>query len=190
MKKEMIISILRQHRVAMVLCAFAVVFIALLVVRVPMTGELESELESERMTLRRMQQNLAQGEDLRGHLDTIKTQVVQIDERLMERREVAVNYDYFYRMEEAAGVRIQNIQQQAQAAGSAVTLPRIELYDVIGYSVTAQGGFEDIVDFIQQLESGRHFVRIQSVNLSSAGQAGSVGRLNAQIELNVLGRKP
>ncbi len=190
MKKEMISAILRQNRTAFALGALAFVFLVLLIVRIPKTGELERDLESERMALRRMQQNIAQGADLHAQLDLLNEQVAQIDDRLMERREVAVNYDYFYRMEEAAGVRIQNIQQQAQAAGASVTLPRIELYDVIGYSVTAQGGFEDIVDFIQKLETGRHFVRIQSLNLGSAGQAAPGGHLNAQIELNVLGRKP
>ncbi len=190
MNKEAIFTILRQYRFAAALGALSVVLLALLVVRMPKAGELERELDSERMTLRRMQQNIAQGADLRGHVETVKSQVAQIDERLMERREVAVNYDYFYRMEEASGVRIQSIQQQAQAAGGGVTLPRIELYDVIGYSVTAQGLFEDIVDFIQQLETGRHFVRIQSVNLSATGQTAPGGRLTAQIELNVLGRKP
>lgn len=191
MNTDVIFGALRQHRLAVVFGVVAFAFLILLVIRLPRGSEIERELESERIAVRRIQQNLAAGADLDRHLEILREQVEEINARLMERREVAVNYDYFYRMEEASGVRIQNIEQRAGSVGAAAAVPSVDLFDVIGYSLSVQGTFANIVGFIRSLESGRHFIRIQSVNLGSAAQTGTgAGRLNAQIELNVLGRKP
>ena len=189
MSKDGILSKITQYRFAVVAGLVALVLLGVLLMRAPKTGALEELLQTRSDVARRMETNIRQGDDLEEHLRQLREQNTLIDERLMERGEVASNYNYFYQIEEAVGVRVEAIQQRGQAAGVAAARPSVDLYDLIGYSMTVRGSFSDLITFIQELEGGRYFIRLESINLSRA-QGGSEGsELSAQIELNVLGRK-
>ncbi len=188
MSKDGILSKITQYRFAVAAGSVALVLLVVLLMRAPKTGALEDVLQTRSDVARRMETNIRQGDDLAEHLRQLREQNILIDKRLMERSEVASNYNYFYQLEETVGVRVEAIQQRGQAAGVSAGRPSIDLYDLIGYSMTVRGSFSDLLTFVRELETGRYFIRLESINFNRA-QGGSGAELSAQIELNVLGRK-
>ena len=179
---------LRQYPVAII--AFSLVGVAAVAIflRSAELSALETELADRESEWDRISANLKRARDLESNLATIRASIADIEARLMDPGERAINYDYFYGLEKAAGVRLSKLQQGGvidTTAGAIAGVEEFKKYQLIGYAVGVVGTFSEIVDFLHRLKQGHHFVRISSFAVSSDKQV--EGELTANFELQILG---
>lgn len=184
-----IINRMKEYPLAVGASLIIVVAAALLFLRADRTQMLETELRSAEMALTRMETNLREAVDLEADKERLTRLREQVDGRLMVREEVALNLDYFYRLEAAYDVRIENLRPLGGSAGPAGVVPTVDLFDVLGFDITVRGDFAKVTEFIRALEADHYFGRVESLNITRpTGDAANV--VAVQIALNLLGRKP
>jgi len=107
----------------------------------------------------------------------------QLESRLVKANQLATNLQYFYRLESDTGVKLTDVRQNqvGRAAGAG-------LYIGIPYSVTFQGSFKQVMEFLQRLEGGKHFSKYSTVSFNkAAGAETSAGLLSVSLNIELLG---
>ena len=124
----------------------------------------------------------AAGATLAQQTDTLQRASKQLDERLMKASQLATNLQYFYRLESDTGIKLTDVRQNQ------VGRPGSTLYIGIPYTVTFQGTFKQVMEFLQRIESGKHLSKFIGVSLNKApGAEPSAGLLSVVINIELLG---
>ncbi len=88
---------------------------------------------------------------------------LEIESKVINPGALATNLQFFYRLEQALGLTIVDLQQEV------VEKPKQPLeYLPVPYSISVQGTYTQRVDFMQNLEQGDRVVRYLSSNFSPA----------------------
>ena len=125
---------------------------------------MKQKLETREQEWQRINTNLKRARDLSEHLARIREIQSAVSTRLMDPEERAINYDYFYSLEEKSGVRLISLNQSGVISTNNATIAGInefKEYQLIGYAVSVEGTFEEIVGFLTSVTSGRHFRPIE-----------------------------
>ncbi|MFP4540317.1 MAG: hypothetical protein ACLFR7_01695 [Opitutales bacterium] len=183
---------LRQHPVPLV--AMVIIFLSLAGILIR-SGTHEATAEELRQTEQewdRINNNLKRSRDLAKHLAELETAHANVADRLIDPAERAINDDYFYGLEEESGVRLAALNQGGvidTTDGKIAGVSPFKQYQLIGYSVSVEGTFEDIVTFLAALDNGRHFSRVSGFSVARA-QGNEAGRLIVNLQLQMLGDPP
>lgn len=137
----------------------------------------------------RMERNLRNATGLESQLEEMQELRAKMRTRMTRREEVALNLNYFYRLEQQSNVSISSINQLPASAGQqARHLPTMADFDIIGYSMTIEGSFNDVLSFLQSIQQGEYFARIENVNFGRGrDQAGRA--VSASIQVFILGAR-
>lgn len=180
---------IRKHPVSAVAVALSLACGVLLYVRSSTIAEKTDESARKADEAAKMQANITNSAGLAEQTERMREAVKEIDTRLVSASQLAINLQYFYRMEADSGVKIldvrQNVPGQPRAGAPKGT------YTGIPYNVSVQGTFAQTLAFLKRLESGRHFCRFLTVTYTKAGssdRAGSGDLMNLSINLELLGQ--
>jgi hypothetical protein len=159
-------------------------------------GDIASELSAKEADLNTrvltIDRNIKNAKHLKEDVDEVQDYLDQINDRLFNRDQRAVNINFFYAMEDQLDVRISDISQKSDedkiyAKGGTREL---KLYSTISYEISVDGQFGDILEFLYELHRVDSFIRVVSVQLGEAGRSGSLaGALQARLRLVVLAEK-
>jgi hypothetical protein len=142
----------------------------------------EAELAAKSAEGERHALNKINSHDLKEHYDALVAANKEIDSRLVRSSQLAVNSQYFYKLETATGVKlISDPRQTGQTAPKGT-----QKFTSVAFAVAAQGDLSQLLNFLHQLENGEHYCRILNAQLSG----NSVKReapLNLQLTLELLG---
>ncbi|HTB81550.1 MAG TPA: hypothetical protein VK717_11765 [Opitutaceae bacterium] len=114
------------------------------------------------------------------------TQATQmIESRLVHADQLAINLQYFYKLEADTQTKLTDLRQNGVApvgknAGKTA-------YSAIGYTVLVDGSYPQLLDFLRRIENGEHFSRIRNLRLSRAGNGSNPDNLSLKLELDLLG---
>ena len=110
----------------------------------------------------------------------IKQSTKLLEGRLIKASQLATNLQYFYRLESDTGLKLTDVRQnQVGRTGTS-------LYIGIPYSVTFQGNFKQVLEFLQRIESGKYFSKFSSISFNkTTGATG--GMLNVSMNIELLG---
>ncbi|HEX9781151.1 MAG TPA: hypothetical protein VGA56_00265 [Opitutaceae bacterium] len=128
----------------------------------------EARLDDTLSRAERVDDNIRVGASLPEHLAAMRTFTSQLDDRLVRPSELAENLKYFYRLESETGVSLGDLRQAAPNAKRTDGA----LFAGVGYDLMLSGGFAQIVGFINQLECGERFYRLNSFSLQRGREAG------------------
>lgn len=105
----------------------------------------------------------------------------ELQARAVHSSELAINLQYFYKLEAETEVKLVDARQ------SSVPQKNVGKTTFIGvpFTVTVEGDFKQVFDFLQRLENGRVFCRINTFTINKAG-AGD--RISVNISLDLLGQ--
>lgn len=129
--------------------------------------------------------NVRNAANLPQQVTAMQDAAKQLDSRLVRASQLAINQQYFYRLENETGVKLMEVrpgsisQPRGAAAGK-------NTYSPVPFSVSIQGNFKQVFDFLQRLEKGRHFCRFANISFgkSGGGQDGTdVLTVNMNLEL-------
>lgn len=182
-------ALLKKHPLRAVAVAIIIACGVLLYVRSSAIAEKTEESTRLSEEASKMQANITNSSGLAEHTERIREATKEIDSRLVRASQLAINLQYFYRIEADSGVKILDVRQHSvppARPGAAKTT-----YTGIPYNVSVHGTFAQTHSFLKRLENGRHFCRFLTVTYTKAGGAegGSGGGLmNLSINVELLGQ--
>lgn len=153
----------------------------------------EQQLEDLSKQGRWMSANIKNSVRLDEELQLLATANEQIEKRLVEAGRLADNLQYFYELEAATGIKLIDLRQVA-ASPIGRGPAKQTLFSPVNFSVALNGTYEQLMDFLQRLEGGRHFCRVLTADFSPLyAEGGAVGlarpdELTLTLSIELLGK--
>lgn len=94
----------------------------------------------------------------------------ELDDRLVNASQLAVNLQYFYKLEADNGVKLLDVRQTTPprpARGAPKTI-----FAPVPFSLSVQGTYAQLLKFLGELQNGRHLCRINAATFSKPGGIG------------------
>jgi Tfp pilus assembly protein PilO len=149
--------------------------------------ELGSQLKEVEAQAQKILNNVHNATNLVEQYSAMTKATKELDSRLVRGSERARNQQYFYQIESETGVKEISLRQNnvgtAKKGASRV-------YGGIGFAISVEGNYRQILDFVGRLESGRHFYRLVSATLIRRTERDASGTgflLNLTLNLELLG---
>lgn len=149
----------------------------------------EADLNSR---IRTIDQNVKNAKNLKEDVAEAELLAEQIEARLFNRDQRAVNINFFYALEDRLNVRIANISQMPTedpiyAKGGARAL---NSHSTIAYNVSLNGRFVDILTFLYELHRVDPLIRVADYQIAKGNARGAAtDNLDARLRLIVLAEK-
>jgi hypothetical protein len=124
------------------------------------------------------------GSKLDDHLEEMRGMAAQLDERVVRPAELAQNLNYFYGLEAATGVSLQDLRQGDPTPVKGVENPP---YSGVGYYVLLSGAFAPVVGYFDELENGPRLYQLSSFNLQQ-GRDAAMEQVTLSLNLRLLGQ--
>jgi len=107
-----------------------------------------------------------------------------INNRLVRVGQLAENLQYFYQLESATGAKLTPVQIPVPVPDKKA--PKT-FYTPVGFTLSAQGDYAQLIDVLRRLEDGEHYCRILSCNVHPLATDIRGGSLLMTISLQLLG---
>lgn len=168
---------IKKYPVLVVCIILSFVFIVTLFLRSGMIEQLQLELDGVNKEVKRYSSNISNSAQLSEQTDFIVKANAAVKDRTLSADSLAINLQYFYRLETEIGVKYLDLRPGVRVAGK----PGVkQTYVPLNYIVTIQGTFEQILTYIKHIERGAYFARI---NTASATGGGSTVTVNLNLDL-------
>ena len=100
--------------------------------------------------------------------------------------QLAINQQYFYRLESETGVKLLDLRQNPVPAAKLGA--KNGGYLGVPYNISIQGTFPQVIAFLRRLEHGRHFTRFNTVSIAkSVGSEATADTLTVALNIELLG---
>lgn len=185
-----LLATMKKHPVGVACGLICVVCAGLLYFRADKIDESQAEYEAKSTEAAKILANVRNADKLPAQVAEIQALSKDMDSRLLRANQLAVNLQYFYKLEAETGVKLVDVRQNGLPRGGK------SLYIGIPFTVSVQGSFKQVMAFIQNLENGTHFCHFSSVNFGKAAGNSETGRaaggadlsgLSVNINLELLG---
>ncbi|HEY4990422.1 MAG TPA: hypothetical protein VII09_11475 [Opitutaceae bacterium] len=107
-----------------------------------------------------------------------------IADRMIHVGQLAENLQYFYRLESDTGVKLLD-PRQTPWSPPAKTAARTN-FTSVGFTLTAQGDYPQLVDLLRKLENGEHYCRVIACNFRPASEFRG-GQLQMRLSIDLMG---
>ncbi len=135
----------------------------------------QAELETSTQQATSMIANVRNANGLPEQVKDIQALSKEMEARLMKAGQLAVNLQYFYKLETENEVKLVDVRQNATPRNAK------DQYLGVPFTVTVQGSFASVMNFLNRLYNGRHFCRIVSATFTKS--AGTDMTLSLNLEL-------
>lgn len=189
MNLQTLIGKFKTYPVASTAAFVSIILILAIYVRGMGISDLEERHDDARREWRRIDVNVKNSVNLETHLENAKAASQDVRERLIHPSQLALNYQYFYRLETSTGVRISIQQQETKPLGlSGDDDEDAEaLFSDVEYTMSANGQFSELLGFYHALENGRHFYQLNQFSLQRPSE--TEGReVELTMNFSLLGR--
>jgi len=184
-----LIRTLKEYPIA-VLCAVVIlVCSAAIFLRGGAALQLSAKEADLNSRIRTIDQNVKNAKGIREDVEEVELLVEQIEARLFNRDQRAVNINFFYDVEDRLGIRIANISQMPteDALYSKGGVKELKLHSTISYNLSLNGTFQQILAFLYELHRVDPMIRVAGFQIAKGGARGSDGEtLDARLRLVVL----
>ena len=143
----------------------------------------EAELAQKSAEAERYALNIKYSAQLKEQLEALATANKNVEGRLVRASQQGVNTQYFYKLERETGVKLVSFGRSPAAPpvkGSKAA------FTPVAFNVGVQGTLPQILDFLRQLESGTHYVRVLTANCNVNSTARN-SPLTLSLTLEMLG---
>jgi hypothetical protein len=164
-------AFLKRYPIAIGCGVLSVILLAGAYIRSDRTTGLAKQSREGEEQGKKILKEIRDGANLAEQYETLIGHTKELESRLVLSSERARNQQYFYRIESETGVKEISLQPGARSTGP--QRGSKTLFAGIGYSISVQGDYHQILDFLGRIESGQHFYRLISGSVSRAGQRSS-----------------
>ena len=174
---------LKKHPIGVACALVAIACGVMLYMRAGNIASSQAESDSATAEASKMIANVRNSASLVEQGAEIEGLSKELDGRLMKAGQLAVNLQYFYKLEAETEVKLVDVRQNA--------LPRNAKAQYIGvpFVVTIQGSFAQVTGFLNRLQNGPHFCRINSATFNKTGSESAGGTdMTLSLSLDILGQ--
>ena len=183
MTSEALVALLKKNPISVGCGVLSLLLVAGLYFRSDAIPTAEAELAQKQAEAERLATNRKYSVQLKEHLDELQAANKDIDARIIRASQVGTNTQYFYKLESETGVKLVDFRPLAAnpPAKGAKTA-----FMPVGFNVSVQGSYPQVLDFLRLLEGGARYSRVLNASL-----AGSVtnrkGPLTLTLNVELLG---
>jgi Tfp pilus assembly protein PilO len=164
-------ALLKKHPASFVCLLLCLVSGVIIYLRYGNLSASQIELEAKSAEVARMTAN-------------IQNYAKELESRLLKASQLAVNLQYFYKLETENEVKLVDVRQNPLPRS-----PRPSAYVGVPFSVSVQGSYTQVMNFLNRLQNGRHLCRINAANFSKVAAVGNARPLvNLSLNLELLGQ--
>ena len=175
-----LILVIKKHPTGFGCGLLSVVLAGLLYTQTSRLDENQTEFEAKSAMAAKIMANVTASKNLPEQVAEIQLHAKDLESRLVRSGQLAINLQYFYKLEAENEVKLLNLSQNALIKNAAVS------YSVVPFSVTVQGSYLHVMAFLNRLENGPHFCRFSSVVFSKInGGTDSAAQTNMTLSLNL-----
>ena len=143
-------------------------------------GEFENLQQARAREGERMLGFIARGAQLRSEAAIIRAAAQRITENLVVEKNIPENFWYFYKIEQETQTKLTELQQRPAFVPDTGTPTA---YKRVPYSLRITGGFRPVVAYLQKIETGSRFGRLNSFVLQRQDAAGANVLLVVDLDL-------
>jgi Tfp pilus assembly protein PilO len=171
-----LVALLKKHPIGFGCLLVSIICGVLLYARSGNIAASQAELEASSAQAAKMSANVRNSKGLAEQVAEIQALSKEVESRLMKASQLAVNLQYFYKLETENEVKLADVRQN--------TFPRNikTQYAGVPFSVSVTGSFTHVTNFLNHLQYGRHFCRINTASYSKIAGGGDIA-LNLNLEL-------
>ena len=126
---------------------------------------LEEDLKRRQGEAVRFENNVKYSAQLKEQLAALQAAAKEIDARVVRAGQVGANTQYFYKLESETGVKLKDLRPAAVAPpAKGAKSPFVP----VGYTVSADGSYVQLLNFLRRIESGPRYARINTASLSGS----------------------
>lgn len=157
----------KKHPLGVVCAGIALLLFGATYVRSGSVGDLELRLEEVTREGEKLKNNLKYAARLEEHLLVVQRAVREIDERAINPGSLATNLQYFYRLDaELDNLRLIDLRQGTPEVSRTPTQ-----YLAVPYTISVEGTYRGVLEFVRRLETGSRYVKFLSSNLAPSRTA-------------------
>jgi len=111
----------------------------------------------------RILKNLKFGKGIESDVVVSNQQMTEVERRLLNVKDLAANYNYFYQIEAATGVKLDSLKQLEYEGSSSRGRRRksSSAFDRIRFQMIVTGRFAEVLNFVRGLEGGGAFFQVE-----------------------------
>jgi hypothetical protein len=129
--------------------------------------------------------NIEDSADLKEQHAALVESNTAITERMIHTGQLAENYQYFYKLESDTGTKISDPRQLPwNPPGKSAAKPN---FIAIGFTLSAQGDYGQLIDLLRKLENGEHYCRVNTCSLRPLGTDVRGGPMIMALSLELMG---
>lgn len=166
MNLETLKTTIKKYPVGSSAIVVGLIMLVALVVRYFDVATLQETHDKTAAEGQRLATNISHASQLTDQTKVLEAANAVIASRLVNPSDLAINLQYFYKLEAETGVKLLDTRPvdtrtNAKAGGKG-------LYTPVQYVVSLQGGYGRVLAFLRKLEHGTYFCRVISSSLSQA----------------------
>jgi len=172
-----LVALVKKHPIGFGCGFVSIVCGVLLYMRSGNIAASQAELEASSAQASKMIANVRNANGLAEQVTEIQALSKEMEGRLMKAGQLAVNLQYFYKLETENEVKLVDVRQNSVPRNAK------NLYTGVPFTVSVQGPYPNVINFLNRVQNGRHFCRIYTANFTKAGDTGSEMSLSLNLEL-------
>lgn len=177
-----LIALLKKHPIGFGCVLLSIVCGVVLYLRSGKIADGQVELEARSAEAAKMAANIRNSANLSEQLTEIQTLTKELESRLLKAGQLAVNLQYFYKLETENEVKLVDVRQGALPKNTQAA------YVGIPFNVSIQGSYTQVMNFLGRLQNGRHFCRINTANFTKVTGGANSGLVSLSLNLELLGQ--
>jgi len=175
---------LKKHPIGAICAIVAIACGITLYLRAGNIAASQAENEARSAEASKMVTDVRNSTNLAEQTGEIETLRKDFEGRLMKASQLAVNLQYFYKLEAETEVKLIDVRQNNLPRSAAKTL-----YVGVPFTVSMQGTFAQVTQFLNRLQNGPNFCRINVATFGRAGGDGAAGTaITLALNLEILGQ--
>lgn len=184
MKLSVVKSKIKEYPFACICLLISFVLIVLLILEYTKKPTLEALLSQKRFEKGVLEFNKINAVDLDKNIKQLDQMSSDIKARLINPSEKTDNFLYFFNLEKQTGVKLEN---PSQLSVEPLPSPNTLNLAITTFSLQANGTFNQVLNFIKQLEDGKYLGRITRYTLHQNKTLNSE-LLNISVDLSFFGK--
>ena len=169
----------KKYPLGTVAAAVLLVMTAVYFLRSSNMADMKAALEENTQEAQRHVTNISYAARLEDHLQALENANRVISGRLVNPQDLAVNLQYFYKLEAETGVKLID----TRPASNASRAPIKGGYKPVQYAVSLQGSYAHVLTFLRRLEQGNYYCSVVSANCNPAQEESGSDKKTAAPEV-------
>ena len=166
MNLEALKASVKKYPVGSCSLAISLIMLVALIVRYLDVETIQENHDKAAAEGQRLAANVSHASQLADQTQALEEANKVITSRLVNPSDLAINLQYFYKLEAETGIKLVDTRPVDSRGGAKAAVKG--LYTPVQYIISLQGGYGKVLAFIRKLEHGTYFCRVISSNCSQA----------------------